>query len=180
MMNSLENAIVFIFSGSIYPKWKETYIKVNDQVEKWSEIVHLIVAKATPLGLVLTKFIVNLFVYFTTDHDSETVELELPFPMWYVQSFNFYSLLHLYLRKLLFVFKVSVRYKKSHRLFDCCFLAILTDCLKFLLCRKHTIFGNWILFVYEFNDRKQQGNSDIYKQNRSSQKKPVTDAEAAL
>lgn len=98
MMNSLENAIVLIFSGSIYPKWKETYIKVNDQVEKWSEIVHLIVAKATPLGLVLTKFIVNLFVYFTTDHDSETVELELPFPMWYVRSFMFYSRLQLYFR----------------------------------------------------------------------------------
>lgn len=70
----------YIYLGLEYPEWETTYVQINEKIEKWSEIIHFVIAKLTPLCLILPKFIVSLSIYFTIV--SETVELELPLPMW--------------------------------------------------------------------------------------------------
>lgn len=52
-----------------------------NRIEKWSKIIHFLIAKITPICWVLPKFTVSLLL-FITKGDSETVELELPLPMW--------------------------------------------------------------------------------------------------
>lgn len=66
-----------------YPALKSSYIENNQQIEKWSEIIYLIVAKMTPIAFILPKFIVSIFIYFTTNLENDA--FELPLPMWYVE-----------------------------------------------------------------------------------------------
>lgn len=60
------------------------YEKINRQIEKWSKIVYIVVAKVTPILVIMLKVIYSVAVYFTTDLGNDA--LELPFPEWYVKS----------------------------------------------------------------------------------------------
>lgn len=64
----------FTLSVSRYPELEAR------KIEKWSKIIHFVIGIVTPMCWVLPKFILNLFVYVT--NDLETVEFELPLPMW--------------------------------------------------------------------------------------------------
>lgn len=65
------------FSVSKYPETEA------NKIEKWSKIIHFIVAVATPIIWVMPKSIISLFVYITKDStDSKIVDFELPLPMW--------------------------------------------------------------------------------------------------
>lgn len=56
------------------------YEKSNQQVEKWSKIIHFAMAKMMVLCSVLPKFIVSLIDYFATDARDQA--FVLPMPMW--------------------------------------------------------------------------------------------------
>lgn len=63
---------------------KITYDEVNRRIEKYSEIAYIVMVKVSPVLLVLPKFVVAMFVYYTTDEGDEA--LELPFPLWSVNK----------------------------------------------------------------------------------------------
>lgn len=55
----------------------------NRQAEIWAATIQLMVAKIAPQFTMLPKFILSIFVYFTTiDSESHTDTLALPLPMW--------------------------------------------------------------------------------------------------
>lgn len=55
----------------------------NRQAEIWTEIIQLMVAKIAPQFTMLPKFMLSIFVYFTTvDLSSQADTLALPLPMW--------------------------------------------------------------------------------------------------
>lgn len=54
--------------------------KTNQQVERWSEIIFLVVVKVAPLCAVLSRVAGTFYFYLTTDLDREA--FELPVPMW--------------------------------------------------------------------------------------------------
>lgn len=123
-------------SGSKNPKWKATYVNVNEQIEKWSKVIHFIMVKLTPIALILAKAVVNVLIYFT---DSQTIELELPFPMWCVQIFikillnSIVSLQVKIIKKLLYNFEVSIGHKQFCCLCGCCCITIYIRCVELLL-----------------------------------------------
>lgn len=53
----------------------------NRQAEMWTGIIQLMVAKIAPQFTMLPKFVLSIFVYFTTV-DSTPQQLALPLPMW--------------------------------------------------------------------------------------------------
>lgn len=69
-----------IFVGLEYQASSALYVKINQQVEKWSEIIYFIISKVSPQCIGLPIFIASLFAYFTTDLKNEA--LELPYAMW--------------------------------------------------------------------------------------------------
>lgn len=70
----------FIISESKCSKWKIAYSEVDEQVEKFSKMIDYIMVKLTPIGLVMPKLIVCIFMHFALG--TETDEFELPLPMW--------------------------------------------------------------------------------------------------
>lgn len=69
------------------------YVEANKRIELISEIVYVLMAKVAPIFSMLPKSFVCLFVYFTTDLESEA--LVLPIPMWFAYIFDdfFFSFL---------------------------------------------------------------------------------------
>lgn len=67
-------------SGSTYPGSKALYNEMNQQIEKWSEIIDFAAAKMTPICLILPKSFVCFIIYFATDLGSDS--FDLPLPMW--------------------------------------------------------------------------------------------------
>lgn len=61
------------------PASKAIYIGSDREIEKWSKIIHLVVAEITPFLMVLPQCI-TLLVYLSTDVGTDAFELHLP--MW--------------------------------------------------------------------------------------------------
>lgn len=59
------------------------YIKTDRQIEKWSKIVYIMIALATPACFIFPMLIYSLVKYFTTDLG--TGAFELPLPVWCVE-----------------------------------------------------------------------------------------------
>lgn len=60
------------------PAYRSKYEKINQLVEKLSEIIYFIAIKLGVAGLVLPKSVISYFLYFTTDAGAEAFELPLP------------------------------------------------------------------------------------------------------
>lgn len=68
------------FSVSKNPTSKANLDKTNRQVEKWSEIAYFVLAKITPVCLILPRVIISYATYFATNAGNEA--FELPFLFW--------------------------------------------------------------------------------------------------
>lgn len=69
--------------GQQCPGSKAIYDEIDQQIEKWSEIIRLAAGKGTPICLILPKSLLSFFLYFATDSGSES--FLLPLPMWWVE-----------------------------------------------------------------------------------------------
>lgn len=67
-------------SGLENPKSSAIYTKINQQIEKWTKIVHLLLYKISLVSFVSPKLIASYFLYYTTDLGSEA--FQTPFLMW--------------------------------------------------------------------------------------------------
>lgn len=72
------------FLGLKYRKPKSIYEQTHKNVEKWTAIVDLFVAKSTVFSSVLPKLIVSLITYSDLGNDA----FVLPVPMWLVDLHN--------------------------------------------------------------------------------------------
>lgn len=77
----LTNFEMMSFQGSKYPASRPMYEETNRTVEKWTEIVAFVMAKATPLSWIAPKVIISYYLYFTSDMGDGA--FELPLPIWY-------------------------------------------------------------------------------------------------
>lgn len=67
--------------GMKHQTLESSYIKTNQQIEFWSEIIYWVIAKMSPLAFTLPKSTFSVFIHLT--RNSGNVEaFELPFPMW--------------------------------------------------------------------------------------------------
>lgn len=64
------------------PESKPTYVKLNENIEKWTGVCYFIMAQVTIPAIVAPQFIISFYLYFTTDLGSKA--FTLPFPMWCV------------------------------------------------------------------------------------------------
>lgn len=60
---------------------KRMYAQANRQIEKWSKFVFIGIANVSPFILILPKFGVSLFAYFTATVPANDM-LVLPTPTW--------------------------------------------------------------------------------------------------
>lgn len=56
---------------------KGKYEKTNQEIEKWSEIVYFLTVKVTVICLILPRFMVSNFLYFTTNLGADAFELPI-------------------------------------------------------------------------------------------------------
>lgn len=70
----------FIFQGLQNEASKAIYVEVNDRIEKWSQIVHFVLVNVSIPFLILPKYLVSFYLYYTTDMGNDA--FELPLPMW--------------------------------------------------------------------------------------------------
>lgn len=82
--NRVANEISFL--GLKYRTPKSIYEQTHQNVEKWTAIVDLFVAKSTVFSSISPKLIVSLVAYFSTDLGNEA--FVLPIPMWLVDLHN--------------------------------------------------------------------------------------------
>lgn len=66
-------------SGIKNPTLADIYVKVNEKVDKWTDFFYLTIVKLSPI-LMMPRFILTFFSYFSTDSGAEA--FKLPFPMW--------------------------------------------------------------------------------------------------
>lgn len=81
-VHSTKIKLTILFTGQEYPESKAIYEQTNQRIEKYSEIIYVVVVKVTPVCFVVPKCMGSLLMYFLTDLGSEA--LKLPIPMWYV------------------------------------------------------------------------------------------------
>ncbi|XP_055297011.1 putative odorant receptor 71a [Sitodiplosis mosellana] len=62
------------------PKSAAIYANVNEKVETWTEITYFALVKLSIPGIMLPKFIISFYLYFSTTLGEDT--FSLPFPMW--------------------------------------------------------------------------------------------------
>ena len=72
-------SFIFFF---LEPESKAMYSEIDHQIEKWSQIVYIVIAKITPVCFISPIFIYSLVIYFTTDLGNDA--FELPLTVWYV------------------------------------------------------------------------------------------------
>lgn len=70
--------------GLKYRTPKAIYEQTHQNVEKWTAIVYLVVAKITVFSSILPKFIISFVAYFATDKGNADAFV-LPVPMWLVE-----------------------------------------------------------------------------------------------
>lgn len=79
----------FFFPGLNYPQSKVIYVQIDRQIEKWSKILHFILAIAIPVSMMLPNLIVSYFNYFVLDLGDDSFEFSVP--TWYAIYFPFTS-----------------------------------------------------------------------------------------
>lgn len=57
------------------------YDKIDQRIEKWSQIIYFLITNITVSVLIMPKVLTSVYVYFLKD-PSENYELELPLPLW--------------------------------------------------------------------------------------------------
>lgn len=91
-LNEVKLDMGVVFPGlNRHPSSKNIYEKANRRVEKWSKFIYFYIVQISPL-ILLPKFIISFFYYFTTDVGNDSFELMIS--MWWVFRNNFYILRH--------------------------------------------------------------------------------------
>lgn len=62
-------------------------METSQLIEKWSEIIYVMVAQVTPISSMAIKLIAIFYIYFTTDLKNDS--FQLPFPTWLVTFYFF-------------------------------------------------------------------------------------------
>lgn len=65
-------------TGLENPISKKIYEEANQQIEKWSKILNMLMRKVTTPCLALPKFIVSFVIYFATDLGNDAFQLQYP------------------------------------------------------------------------------------------------------
>lgn len=63
------------------PQSKQTYLKLDKNIEKWTGVFYFIGVKVTLASTLVSPFI-SVYLYFTNDLGTEA--FGLPFPIWCV------------------------------------------------------------------------------------------------
>lgn len=71
----LRNWILFLDFQD--PAMMTMYVNINQQIEKFSEIICLVMGKAAPIFFVVPQFVVSFVKYFTTDLGPDAFELSM-------------------------------------------------------------------------------------------------------
>lgn len=84
------------------------YIKANNDADEWGKLANLINARYMPFVIMLPKFILSYFNYFTTDLGNDA--FELTFPSWYRNHiiFIYSKIKNQNVKNMSFALKVSV------------------------------------------------------------------------
>lgn len=75
---------IFCFKGLNNPISTDIYVNSSELIRKFTKIMKISMAVITPACMILSKFLANLFIYFSTDLGAD--ELELPLPMWWANE----------------------------------------------------------------------------------------------
>lgn len=128
------------------------YTESNRLIEKWIPIFHFAMGKVTPVSFILPIFSHSIFIYFTSNLGNDC--LELPLPIWFVWSviyLKFHRIAHLQNYTInLFIQKVSIQYKESHRIFSCSHNRIYTGFSWIVHRSEFNIVYNWIFLGHTF------------------------------
>lgn len=79
-LKPINEKLKFQILGSKHHGPKKIYVRTNCQVEKWCEIVYIIMIKSLPLIFTMPNVIVSFFNYFVIDLGNDSFELTIP--MW--------------------------------------------------------------------------------------------------
>lgn len=66
-------------TGLNNPNSKKLYNTVSENLEKWSRIIDLAVAKLSPIFMVLPGLIATVYAYFTGNLNEENIRMGLSF-----------------------------------------------------------------------------------------------------
>lgn len=72
-------ALLFI-EGLVHSVSEKIYTKTDNETQKRIEILEFAMIKVTPILIILPKFIISFYTYFTTDLREDA--FELPIPKW--------------------------------------------------------------------------------------------------
>ena len=64
------------------PQSKQTYVKLNGKIEKWTGFFYFFLVKVSVPAVTMPQFIISFYLYFATDLGAEA--FSLPYPMWCV------------------------------------------------------------------------------------------------
>lgn len=131
----------------MYAESNAIYEEVNEQIEKWSKIVYLIIAEFSPICMIVPKGILCLFLY----SDSGADALELPIQELSVQ----FQMLHQFSIKfncknicILFILKITVRLEKSTWIYTGRLPTIRYDQMLFHLRVQYNIVWHRTILVF--------------------------------
>lgn len=80
-IHSLDSSKTFhVISGLKYPASAENYVEINEQVEKWTKIIHFVYLKVNLHMIVIPKAILSFYLYFSMDAGRDA--FELPYAVW--------------------------------------------------------------------------------------------------
>lgn len=57
---------------------KAVYVEIDEKLEKCYKVLVIMIIKVIPIGIIVSKFIACLVVYFTTDSGNNAFELPIP------------------------------------------------------------------------------------------------------
>lgn len=72
---------------------KAIYEDLHARMEKWTELIHLANVKVTLPCVVIPKFVMSFYVYYTTDVGGDA--FQLPTYAWLVELFRFVKFEHI-------------------------------------------------------------------------------------
>ena len=69
-------------AGMENPQSKQTYVKLNENIEKWTGVFYFFMVQLSVPAVTMPQFIISFYLYFTTDLGAEA--FNLPFVIWCV------------------------------------------------------------------------------------------------
>ncbi|XP_055322149.1 putative odorant receptor 85d isoform X2 [Sitodiplosis mosellana] len=111
------------------PKSKSTYVKLNENIEKWTGVFYSIIVELSVIAVLMPHLIISFYLYFATDLGREA--FSLPFQVW--TPFDWRTPIG-YL--IIFTFECSAAYYTTHMAACCIGILVASCCIIFTFCNE--------------------------------------------